>query len=171
MASQIKANTITDVAGTGAPDFPNGLTQNAGVANELVLQNLSGVGSGPNITVFRFSNTLINTGTAITYADDATNGMTATINEDGLYYGMLIAAHSNANTNVGITINGSTTTAIASQTNTAILTSTYSIQNQPPHCSFLRKLASGDIIRPQGDNNTNVSSSLGRFILIQICKM
>ena len=57
----------------------------AGVLSRVYLTAGNGNGS-TNTNIRRFTTATVNTGTAITYADSATNGATFTINEPGFYY-------------------------------------------------------------------------------------
>lgn len=53
--------------------------------HEVWLTTGNGYGSEGSCKARRFANSQVNTGTAITYLDDATHGAKFTVNEDGLY--------------------------------------------------------------------------------------
>ena len=71
--SILRADSIRDRAGTGAPDFPNGLTGNV-TGTATVATNAQGITGTPNITVGTV------TGTDATFSGNLTvNGTTTTI--------------------------------------------------------------------------------------------
>ncbi len=81
--STLKVDNITDAAGTGAPDFTNGVTYPLSGLSKADADTGNGLGSTDN-RIRRFTNSS-STGTAITVADTAANGTTFTINENGVY--------------------------------------------------------------------------------------
>lgn len=87
----------------GVEQFVNGsFTQ---PRSEVRVQAANGHG-GTNTKIRRFTNTLLNIGTGITYTDSAANGATFTINEDGVYAISLSDSHSAA-ADTGISLNSS----------------------------------------------------------------
>src|SRR5438067_1806241 len=80
--SQQQVDFITDKAGTGAPNFPFGIT----ISTPSRIRLTGSTGNGSTATVIRIFTTIIeNIGTDITYATNAVNGDSFTINQDGIY--------------------------------------------------------------------------------------
>lgn len=108
-----------------------------------------------NTLVYRWTNTLVNTGSDITYTDSATLGGYLTINTAGMY---AISLTVDANTNgavFGISLNDTTGSA-AGYLASALSTSA----NYPNTMATTVVLAVGDVIRgiggsPVGTNNAN----------------
>ena len=73
--------------------------------HEVFMNTLNGNGS-TNTKINRYTNAMINTGTAITYADSAANGASFTINEDGVY-SMTMSGESGGSNPFGISLNSS----------------------------------------------------------------
>lgn len=116
--------------------------------HEVVVHTGNGFGS-TNTQIRRFTTTLTNVGTAITYADSATLGASFTINENGIYAITFVGQGGGAgvDTYVGISLNtNQPTTGIelitaANRLGVATATTFGSI-------SRVQKLSIGDVIRP-----------------------
>ena len=107
-----------------------------------------------NTSIRRYSVTVRNIGTAITYADSATLGATFTINVDGVY----TASYSDlspAGPYIGISQNSNQlSTSINSITNTHRLAATYTNANLPSSGSATFRAVAGDVIRPHAQSST-----------------
>lgn len=102
-----------------------------------------------NTAIRRFSTTEVNTGTAITYADSATDGATFTINETGVYHIAYTADWNAANQTTGISVNSNQlTTDITGITNTHRLAweSSPSV-NGGASATWIGPLVKDDIVR------------------------
>lgn len=144
----------------------------AGVINnprsEIVLDTGNGSGS-TNTGVRRFTNTRKSTGSAITYADSATNGASFTINEDGLYTINYWDNNTASDILIGITVNSSNLTG-------AVNTITYAQGRRSfdyvtggkiVHTTFTGELKRGDIVRAQHQSANNASDA----VVFTICKV
>lgn len=148
----------------GLSTLPNG---------EVVVHSGNGFGSS-STTIRRFSSTPVNTGTSITYADSATDGASFTINEDGIY-AMTYTDRSSSSTSFGVS-NGLTTpitSAIGAVAHPNKLTIGNNQAGNFGEVSCVRRLSSGDVIRPHValagtflNSNTNVM-----FTITQIAKL
>ena len=171
--SDIKVDSITNAAGTGAPDFPNGFT-NSETVSEVRVYTGNNYGS-TNTVIRRFSDTDINTGTGITYADSATLGATFTVNDDGIYAVTYVDAFSAGEKNFGISINSNQlTTNIAniSDVDRYAMETTPNTSGSISHCGWVGCLASGDVVRAHTDGSTQTAGGTGRilFHIIQLLK-
>lgn len=137
----------------------------AGVINnprsEIVVDTGNGSGS-TNTGVRRFANTRKSTGSAITYADSATNGASFTINEDGLYTVNYWDNNTVSDILIGITVNSSNLTG-------AVNTITYAQGRRSfdyvtggkiVHTTFKGELKRGDVVRAQHQNANNTSDAV-----------
>lgn len=137
----------------------------AGVINnprsEIVLDTGNGSGS-TNTGVRRFTNTRKSTGSAITYADSATNGASFTINEDGLYTVNYWDNNTVSDILIGITVNSSNLTG-------AVNTITYAqgrrsfdyvTGGEITHTTFSGELKRGDVVRAQHQSANNTSDAV-----------
>jgi len=123
------------------------------------LRTANGYGS-TNTKIRRFSTTVTNVGSSITYADSATLGATFTINEAGLYsiayYELFSAA-----TYFGVTLNTASPTTSFSSSLTAteyVLNHITTTAGQPWGSSAIIRLAVNDVIRAHGDATTTGSN-------------
>jgi hypothetical protein len=80
----IHVDEITDAAGTGSPDFPNGMTKAESNISTANADTGNGRGTGSDSSVRRYTN-IGSTGSDITVADSASLGTTFTINQKGVY--------------------------------------------------------------------------------------
>lgn len=149
--SQAKVDAITDSAGTGPVDFPQGLTA-ASISGQtpsmIRLDTIAGHGS-TNTKIAYFTNVTSTTGTDITYTPSSVNGDSFTINVSGTY-AVGWAGIYNAGTFNGISVNsGQLTTSVLTinQANRlAFAASANSDNPQPVYWSG--PLTAGDVIRP-----------------------
>lgn len=115
-----------------------------------------GAGHGSGSTkIRRIETSVVNTGNAITKAYSSTLGNTYTINQNGIYHISYSDQYDGGTFTIGISKNSSQlTTVITSITNTDRLSAsdgnTYSNQ-----CTWVGRLAAGDVIRPHSDSNPN----------------
>lgn len=143
-------------------NFSNVLPQWSQSDSSVQLRTANGYGSANN-KIRRFSNTLNNLGSAITYIDDAVNGASFTVNEDGEYnisYTELLTSASY----FGITKNTTEPTIpVSGVTVPAALLSVGNAfaPNAASSCSWQGYLLKGDIIRAHTDGSTaGVSGTL-----------
>lgn len=135
--------------------------------NMVRLHTANGYGS-TNTVIRRFTTTVTNTGSAITYADSATLGATFTINTDGVY---AISYSDSFNTPavLGLSLNSSQlTTSIGSITAADILiiglgTNTTSSADS---VSWTGYLASGSVIRAHTAGNAT-GGIIGMFTIVK----
>lgn len=138
--------------------------------NEIIVRDGNGHGS-TNTKIRRFSTTLRNFGTAITYADSAANGASFTINEAGVY-SMHYQDRKNGvgDTLIGITLNTDEgTTAIQSVTGTEVLTST-SVQTGGVglNTSITAYLNEGDVVTPHTNEQPDSTGFDVRFTIVKV---
>jgi hypothetical protein len=175
--SQAKVDSITNKAGSGAPDFPNGVTtKGASVDSEIVLHTGSGHGS-PGTKIRTFTTVQVNIGSALTLTQSVADGDSVTINTDGIYT-ITYSDRINGSTSgrMGISINASSlSTDIDSLAASEVLAYEFmgeaaaNTQGDSTSVSVTRRLSAGDIIRPHDEgnnNNTDVGSS--RFTVTQL---
>jgi hypothetical protein len=133
----------------------------------------SGNGHGStNTKIRRFTTTLKNIGTAITYADSATNGATFSINEDGVYAISYVDTYSAGGANFGISVNSNQlTTNVATITDSHLVILNESSTNAKNIASATVPLTVGDIVRAHTDGNPNGSTNINsRFIITQVSR-
>jgi len=145
----------------------------AGPRSEVTLYAGNGYGS-TNTKIRRFTTTLINTGSDITYADSATDGASFTINTAGVY----CMSYGDANTGglayVGISLNSSQLTTSIQSINAADMVAVALTGNSsfdgPNVMSNCKILAVNDVIRAHTDSNANDTSGLARFTITMVSK-
>jgi hypothetical protein len=141
------------------------------VRSEVSLYTGNGHGSSTGTCIRRFTNTLKNVGTAITYADSSTAGASFTINEDGIYALSWCDRSSVDNTSYGFSKNSNQlTTSIASITATHVLAAIGTpTSNHGASVSWTGFLAAGDVIRPHDDTGLNFTGdNLTRFTITKV---
>jgi hypothetical protein len=140
--------------------------------SEVIVYTGNGHGSTNN-KIRRFSSTLRNTGTAITYADSATLGATFTINELGFYAISFTDGASGGSQQMGISLNSSQlTTSIGVLTATDVLAFTNNpAANLYGTTSILLKLVPGDVVRAHTDGSMNLSSFAPRFSIVKVADL
>lgn len=138
--------------------------------SEVIVDTGNGFG-GTATKIRRFANTRKNTGTAITFADDATNGSTFTINEDGIYSIVYTDYKTTTGIFIAITVDVSSTT-----TNAASLTYANGRRggvNTPGlalagSTDWTGILTAGQVIRAQSDGTAD---STDAFVVFSICQV
>jgi len=171
-AMTFNARTISQTTGTYS-DWVISQAAVEGLVNYSAVHADTGNGCGSIATrIRRFTTLTLNVGTALTYADSATNGGSITVNEDGLY---LLRASDTISAGVaswGISVNSNQlTTAFPSITAAHQLPGTLTESNTSSgsrynHCTTLVKLVVGDVIRlhtnssNDGTNNQTFLSAI-----------
>jgi hypothetical protein len=142
---------------------------NKGTPNsEVRLNTVNGYGS-TNTMIRRFTNTTINTGTDITYADSATLGATFTINTAGVY-AISYSDSFAASADMGLSLNSTQlTTAISSITAAdclALAQSATSATEISVSCTL--HLAVNDVIRAHTSAGGVGTASSGHFTIARV---
>jgi hypothetical protein len=123
-----------------------------------------------NTNIRRFTTTVRSVGTAITYADSATNGGSFTINEDGIYSVTYVDRNTAAGSTFGISKNSNQlTTTILSITNSHRLGLVRSVSTDEGAISVTFEAISGDIIRAHTD--TTPQATVNQSTLFRITKV
>jgi hypothetical protein len=125
-----------------------------------------------NTRIRRFSVTLINSGTDITYADSATLGASFTINTSGIY-SLYYADNFNTPQYAGISTNsGQLTSSIASISAASILAIGLgsNTTNSGTSCAVTTYLSAGDVLRPHTDTAAAIGSgpNIVQFSIVRI---
>ena len=127
----------------------SGLLRSYTAMSKIRLHTGNGYGSTPNTKIRRFSTSVVNTGTGVTYADSATLGASFTINEAGIY-AIHYADCFSAASGMGLSLNSSQLTTGIQSITTAdrlIMTST-SGSSAANVVSVTLALSINDVIRP-----------------------
>lgn len=135
--------------------------------HEVTVHTGNGYGSTNN-KIRRYTTALVNTGTAITYADSAENGATFTINTPGVYSLAVQDIDSDANGICGISKNSTElTTAI-----TSIAVSNQLAYAMVAHysgtVSVVCRLSAGDVIRSHGNGTCDGTNNLVSFSIKKV---
>jgi hypothetical protein len=135
--------------------------QKASGLTRIRLDTVTGYGS-TNTAIRRFTNTIVNTGTGITYADSASNGATFTVGVAGVY-SITYWDQFSAAADFGLSVNSNQlTTAIISITAShRLVTQKSQAVNATNAVSYTGYFAAGDVIRAHADATTN-GSVMGR---------
>jgi hypothetical protein len=127
--------------------------------------NAAGYGS-TGTKIRRFANVPQNLGSAITYADSATNGASFTINEDGVYHISYSDRVETNSTYIGISLNASSLStdisSLAAAEIIAIERADGGSSNPSLNAAVSRYLSKGDVIRP----HTSGAALSGTFSLV-----
>lgn len=116
--------------------------------HEVVVHTGNGRGS-TNTAIRRFTTTLTNVGTAITYADSATLGASFTINETGLYSISYSDTDAGSAIYFGASLNSAQlTTSLQTITAANRLVGAICSSGATPNCSRVVRLTVGDVVRP-----------------------
>jgi hypothetical protein len=136
--------------------------------HEVYLIDGNGAGS-TNTKIRRFVTTVVNTGSAITYADSVADGASFTINAEGVY-NILYSDYSSTTAVVhGISLNSAQlTTAIDSITNANRLSIANSAINTATLCSVTKRLSAGDVIRPHLGVGTSATGVVVFFAIRKV---
>jgi len=153
--------TMPAVSGTMAIVLPVSMVQ---------LYTSNGQGS-TNTAIRRFSSTLTNTGSDITYADSATLGASFTINTNGIY-AINYGDQFNGSAQLGISLNSAQgTTSIGSITDTnRIAYAIATAANNNFMVSATLYLPSGSVIRPHVTNGTanGAVPATATFLIVRV---
>ena len=139
------------------------------IASRVRVEVMNGYGSS-NTSVMRFTNTTINAGTDITYADSASNGGSFTINTSGVYAVTLQADFSTGSAR-GITVNGSnlsTNIDNVAQTIGELVAVSYSYAASPLAVSAIHYFTATDIVRAQANGNTVGTFNKAFFEIVRL---
>ncbi len=138
--------------------------------SEVAVDGGNGKGA-TNTGVRRWSNIRKNIGSAITYADSSTLGGTFTINEPGLYTIHYGDGSSSAATECCVTLNGTqlTTSPTSISDNSLIIFFHGTGSGFYNSSSVTLILASGDVVRAQGDGSTNATGvNVSKFRIVKV---
>jgi len=153
-------NTITLPATTGT------MSVLSSTQSTVRVDTTNGYGS-TNTAIRRFTNTRLNQGSDITYADSATAGASFTINTTGVY-GITYSDSFASASNLGISLNSTQlSTSILSITVTNIVTLLQTNASGSGAVAATLYLTAGDVIRPHTTpNGTGVS--VGFFTIVRV---
>lgn len=144
------------------------ISDQKGAHSMVRLHTGNGHGS-TNTRIRRFTTTVTNTGSAITYADSSTAGASFTVNESGVYHISYSDGHSTAFSH-GISLNSSELTTDIENITTADILAQNALGGNLDctlNCSWSGYLAANDVIRPHTDANP----SFGTRVLFTIAKI
>lgn len=121
------------------------------VGNHCVWVHTGNGFSSTNTKHRRYTTAKTNVGTAITYADSATNGATFTINESGDYQMIMCDRNATAGRDVyfGIAVNSSAGTTNI-QGDAALLIYSYLLSNNITPMTIIHRLSVGDVVTVKG---------------------
>ncbi len=123
-----------------------------------------------NTKIRRFTNATT-TGSAITYADSATDGGSFTINEDGVYAISFTDFNAASSSDTGISVNSNQlTTSISSITTAHRLVIVNQATNLQSVASATARLAAGDVVRAHTGGSNSSTSAASQFIITQVAK-
>lgn len=138
--------------------------------SEITVDSGNGFGS-TNTTVRRFTNTRKSVGSAIIYADSASNGASFTINESGVY---AIEYHDQSSTGaatIGITVNSTALTTSPANITYAQGVRTFmdsSAANFGAHVHWTGNLSAGDVVRAQAGTAANSTNERCMFTIVKV---
>lgn len=140
--------------------------------SELMLSTGNGHGS-VNQNIRRYSNVLTDTGTGVdwTYADSATDGMSVTIINDGVYQVDKSDYRTTGACSFGVSKNAvgaDLTTALQSINGNRIMCITSASTNLAAACGNPMKLVNGDIIRSHDDATEDAADNFVRFHMVRV---
>lgn len=139
-----------------------------GPRSEIRVEAGNGHGS-TNTKIRRYSTTVINTGSDITYADSATIGGTFTINTAGLYFMAVTDANSANPVQVGISHNSNQlTTNLYNITAVNRIAYVVPVTNIPATTSTMKICAAGDVIRVHTDGSVNRTDIESWFYIAKV---
>lgn len=140
----------------------------APVQSMVRLHTGNGYGS-TNTVIRRFTTTLVNQGSDITYADSATLGATFTINASGVYAISFSDSNNVGPSVVGISLNSTQlTTAFSSITAGDRLAGSYQLSDSPTCSSWAGFLRVGDVVRPHTAGGVNASLNIVQFCITRV---
>jgi hypothetical protein len=137
--------------------------------HEVAVHTGNGHGS-TNTRIRRFTTAMTNVGTAITYADSATNGASFTINETGIYAIYYADNYGAGASRYGISVDSAqltTTIDNISIANRVAWTYNPTTGESEPVSRTIR-IAAGSVIRPHTDGNVNNASDKAFFSIRKV---
>ncbi len=136
--------------------------------SEVRLHSGNGHGS-TNTKIRRYTTTQTNVGTAITYADSATNGASFTINEPGLYSIHMADTNGTATTEFGVSVNSSELTTNIGTINSAnrLMFQNMAVVGFTFSTSIIVKLSSGDVVRAHTAGTVDGTSAFNSLFAIR----
>lgn len=137
--------------------------------DEIILTQGNGFGSA-STKIRRYTNNPTAIGTAMTYADSATLGMSVTINEEGMYQVDMQDTTGGGNGAFGVSVNNTQpTTDISAITTANQVGWTYNPSTLTAWFSRCIRLKPGDVLRAHGDATQNsVSANTSKFSVRRI---
>jgi hypothetical protein len=159
------------VDGTAGVTFPDTSVQSvakpAAPQSFIWLTATNGYGS-TNTTIKRYSTTVTNQGSDITYTDSATLGAAFTINTNGVY-AISIIANAVSGTYPGISVNSSQlSTVIYSITASNRLGYSYSSGGNSGMTTVCVYLSAGSVIRPHTDGAATTVATVEQFQIVRV---
>jgi hypothetical protein len=138
--------------------------------SEITVDSGNGHGATAN-KIRRFSNIRKNVGSAITYADDANNGGTFTINETGVYSISYTDQNTTASERIGITVNDTATTTTMGTPLTyaqgaranSVTPSTF-----PTNVGWTGNLTAGDVVRAHTNGGADGTNATVMFTITKV---
>jgi len=178
MTVQINGTTGIDVIQDGA------VSSTAKLANSIVTPAKTQVGATPsfvrvhtangygstNTKIRRFTTTVVNQGSDITYADSATLGGSFTINTTGTY-AISYSDQFGALSSMTVTLNDTTPTgAVAGISASQVIAGATTVgANTPSLCACTLMLTAGDVIRAHTEGSAAGSSvNLVQFFIVRV---
>lgn len=135
--------------------------------NVLWLTTSNGYGS-TNTVIRRYLNITRQIGKALSYVDSATNGMSVTVNENGIYFIAVRDSFTGASGTIGISLNSTElTTAIFGITTTDVLMAMSANDGFSTTGSATINLKQGDVIRSHGDGVAGTAAR-AHFIMVKL---
>jgi hypothetical protein len=146
----------------------SGLLRSYTAMTKIRLNTGNGFGS-TNTVIRRFTTTVVNTGTGITYADSSTAGSSFTVNEAGIYAISYSDGFSGAAA-FGISLNSSQlTTSIASITAAdRLCLALTAAADYHANVSITLSLSVGDIIRPHASGSESSAPARSQFTIQRV---
>jgi hypothetical protein len=140
--------------------------------SEIIVDSGNGHGSTTGTMIRRFTNTRKSTGTAITYADSATDGGSFTITEAGVYAINYQDKRSGGDCVLGITVNDTAKTTDVS-TPVTYAQGLRAISGNPTatfpgQVSWTGRLAIGDVVRAHTTGNPNATDANSMFSIVKV---
>ena len=140
--------------------------------NAITVTTGNGYGSTNN-KIRRYTTTQSSTGSAITYADSASDGASFTINQPGMYEVYIVDSRAAGSAMLGISVNSNQlTTAIHSITAThrVAIAESAGGGGQRENVTRVLRLAAGDVVRPHTDGACDsAAADSSVFSIRRIC--
>lgn len=161
--------TVRCIAYTKASGLPVVAASASVGDHEVVVHTGNGHGS-TNTKIRRFTTAMTNVGTAITYADSATNGASFTVNEDGIYAVAYSDSNNSGFTYAGASVNSSTlTTDINGIAVSAVVLMGFGQTSDLTSATSVVRLSIGGVIRPHnGASLPNNTFSSAKFSIRKV---